>query len=104
MPLTPAESLARLSKRLILGSVLHFLLVYFLYEEIYGGVPKHFSFSLEFTLSELAISLYCILLVIPVLHRGDTTQKIFGIGLAILPLIIFASGLKAVIHLFRYVG
>ncbi|MEO5804268.1 MAG: hypothetical protein ABIR24_12135 [Verrucomicrobiota bacterium] len=88
--------------RLTVVAVLHFALVYFLFDWLYGGVPKHFYFRFDFALLKIAISAFCIASLIPVLLRGDWVQRLITVGLVILPIIIFVVALKPVVELFSY--
>ena len=83
-------------------SVLHFALVYFLFEWRFGGRPKGFYFPLGFTLSEVAVSLFCLFVLIPIFLHGDFVQRLIAAALAVLPLIHLVLGLESVIGVFTY--
>jgi hypothetical protein len=91
-----------LTFRLIAAAVLHFPLVYLLFGSVYDGQPKHFYFPLQFTLFEFAASVSCIMVLIPILIRGDVVRRLVCVALLVLPLTILTLAVRSVVGLFSY--
>ena len=91
-----------ITARLTIVSSLHIALGSCLFEWAFGARPKGFYFPLGFTLTQLAVSLYCLFVLIPIFIRGDFVQRLLASALTVLPLIGLIAGLLSVIGVFTY--
>jgi hypothetical protein len=91
--------------RLAIASVLHCPVLFWIYESLYGasGFRGHAYIPSGPFLLEAAISATALVIVFPVLLRGDTVQRLLAGVLVPLPLWLFGIAVYWIVWIFRWV-